>query len=101
MVVSLTVEGVRATGMLMHAGAIEVIRYLGSTADVQGEDFHLLTMQSGASPVAIMSGPPISKGGTFSSQDNAVEVVLSVRLRPETRGEPWSTRLTISAAPSR
>jgi VCBS repeat-containing protein len=97
--VRLSVAGLRATGRFVHADALDAVRPGAALAGPQ--DTHLLTIQNRPSPFAVLSGGPISKAGTFSSPDNAVEVVLSIEVQPQTEGRPWSTRLTLSAAPSR
>lgn len=99
--VRLSVAGLRATGKFVHADALEAVRPGAALAGTQDIRSSLTTIQNQQSPSAILSGAPISKAGTFSSPDNAVEVVLSIEIEPRTEGRPWSTRLTISAAPSR
>lgn len=97
--VRLSVASLRATGRFVHADALEAVR--PGAARAGAPDTHLLSIQNRPSPFAVLSGGPISTAGTFSSPDNAVEVVLSIELQPQTEGRPWSTRLTLSAAPSR
>lgn len=92
----LSIDGMRATGKFVHADALEAVRPGEALARAT-----LLTAQSQQTPFAILSGAPISKAGTFTSPDNAVEVVLNVEIQSQTEGRPWSTRLTISAAPNR
>ena len=99
--VRLSVAGLRATGRFVHADALEAVRFGEALAGPQDTRPSPLTIQNRRSPFAILSGAPISKAGTFSSPDNAVEVVLSIEIQPRTEGRPWSTRLTLSAAPSR
>lgn len=99
--VRLAVSGLRATGKFVHADALQTVRPGEALAGTPDTRPPLLTTQNHRSPFAVLSGAPISKAGTFGSPDNAVEVVLSVEIQPQTEGRPWSTRLTLSAAPSR
>ena len=99
--VRLSVAGLRATGKFVHADALAAVRPGEALAGPQDTRLPLPTIQNQRSPFAVLSGAPISKAGTFSSPDNAVEVVLSIEIQPQTEGRPWSTRLTLSAAPSR
>ena len=99
--VRLSVAGLRATGRFVHAGALESVRPVEALAFPQDTHTPLPTIQNQRSPLTIITGAPISKAGTFSSPDNAVEVLLSIEIQPQTEGRPWSTRLTLSAIPSR
>lgn len=91
--VRLRVAEMKATGRFVHAKALETLR--------PGEPASSLTLRNSARLVTILSGPPISKAGTFSSPDNAIEVVLIVELPPRAGRGHWSARLTLSCAPSR
>lgn len=91
--VRLRVAELKATGRFVHANALESLR--------PGAPPSFLTLRHSARPVTILSGPPVSKAGTFTSPDNAIEVVLSVEVPARAGRGPWSTRLTISSAPSR
>ncbi|HEV2863755.1 MAG TPA: hypothetical protein VGX48_22360 [Pyrinomonadaceae bacterium] len=90
--VRLRVAEMKATGRFVHADALEALRLESPSSP---------TLQNTARPVALLSGPPISKAGTFRSPDNAIEVVLTVELLPRAGRGPWSTRLTLSCAPRR
>lgn len=98
--VRLSVADVRATGKLVHANARAGIRLDEALADARGERASFLTVQNASPQFAVLSGPPVSKAGTFSSPDNAIEIVLTVEVRPRAPKESWSTQLTISAAPN-
>jgi hypothetical protein len=99
--VRLSIAGLRATGKFVHADALAAVRPGEALAAPQDVRSLLPTVRSRRSPFAVLTGAPISKAGTFSSPDNAVEVVLSIEIQPQAEGRPWSTHLTISAAPSR
>ncbi len=88
----LSVADVKATGKFVHANALEARRPEPSSS---------LTLQDRARPVEILSGPPVSKAGTFTSPDNAIEVLLSVEIPPRADRGDWSAILTISSVPSR
>lgn len=91
--VRLRVAEMKATGRFVYANALEALR--------PGEPLSFLTVGHGARPVTILSGSPISKAGTFTSPDNAIEMVLSVEVSARADRGPWSTLLTISSVPSR
>lgn len=102
--VRLSLADARATGKLVHANALAGIRLDAALADARGdarsERASFLPVQNPSRQFAILSGPPVSKAGTFSSPDNAIEIVLSVEVRPRDNKESWSTQLTITAAPN-
>ncbi|HEY9283336.1 MAG TPA: hypothetical protein VIP46_07775 [Pyrinomonadaceae bacterium] len=91
-----SVADARATGRLVHANALAGIRL----ADARDERAPFLTVHNSSPLLALLGGPPVSKAGTFNSPDNAIEIVLSIELRPPAHQESWSTRLTITAAPN-
>jgi hypothetical protein len=99
--VRISVAGVRATGRFVHADALDGMEAAEAAASPPGARAASLPIQSRRPPVRLLSGPPVSSAGTFSSPDNAVEVVLSVEIEPRPEAEGWSTRLTITAAPRR
>jgi hypothetical protein len=98
--VRLSVADFRATGKFVHANALAGIRLGEALTAPRGGHAPFLTLQNPSSQLALLGGPPVSKAGTFDSPDNAIEIVLSVEVRPQAAGEPWSTQLTISAAPN-
>ncbi len=52
-----------------------------------------------SAPSELLSGPPVSLGGTLLSPRNALEVVLSVAVEPQSGGRGWTVELLLSAAP--
>ena len=107
--VRLSVADVRATGKLVHANALAGIRLddalaAGARGDARaaarGERAASPTIQNSAAHFAVLSGPPVSKAGTFNSPDNAIEIVLAVELLPYAPKQAWSAQLTITAAPN-
>ena len=99
----LSVARVRATGKLVHANAAAGVRLDAALADAQAgpraERAAFVTAQKSSPQFALLTGPPVSKAGTFTSPDNAIEIVLLVELLPQARTDSWSTQLTISVAP--
>lgn len=75
----LSVMDVRATGALVSS---EVINNLQIPPE-----FDL------SSPFVLVSGPRVSTGGTLNSPNNAVQITLHVRLKPESVGD-WLAHLT-------
>jgi len=52
-----------------------------------------------SSPAMLLTGPPISMGGTLNSPGNMIEVVLRVVLTAPDSGDGWEAELNLSAAP--
>lgn len=98
--VRLSVADVRATGKLVRADALAGIRLDDAPTAARDERAAFLSVRNSSPQLAVLSGPPVSKGGTFNSPDNAIELVLTVEVRPRAGEGPWSTRLTITAAPN-
>ena len=98
--VRLSVADVRATGELVHANALAGVRLDDALAGARNERAPFLSVQNSSPQFALLSGPPVSKAGTFNSPGNAIEIVLTIELRPRAHKESWSTQLTISAAPN-
>lgn len=96
----LSVAELRATGEFVHADALASVRIEEGLAAPQGGGAPFRTAQNEWLPVPILSGSSISKAGTFSSANNAMEVALSIEIQPRPGGEPWATRLIVSAAPT-
>lgn len=99
--VRLSVAHVEATGRFVHANALADLTPGEALAPPRAGSAPFLSAHNHLAPIALLSGPPVSKAGTFTSPDNAIEVVLSVELRPRPGVASWSTRLTITAAPAR
>lgn len=97
--VRLSVANVAATGKLVRANAVEGIRLGEALAAARDGRADFVTVRNASPQLFLLAGPPASTAGTFTSPDNAIEIVLSVEVRPRPTGEPWSTRLTISASP--
>lgn len=97
----LTVGEVKATGKFVHPHALDNVKVGEAFAVSQSKPAASLSLQNQLPPVAILDGSPISKAGTFGSPDNAIEVVLNIEVQSKSDAESWSTRLLISATPSR
>ena len=81
----LSVEDVRATGMLVSPQVVNAI-HLNPQLDPD-------TSQ----PLLVLSGPRISLGGTLHSPNNALEITLLIRWKPGLSREP--VHLTLAATP--
>ena len=81
----LSVDDVRATGRLVSP---EVVNTLDLKSYVDPDT---------SQPLLVASGPRISLGGTLHSPDNALEITLLIRLKPELSREP--VHLTLAATP--
>ena len=82
----LTIADVRATGSLVSPAAISGLRV--------PEQFDL----DAARDLLLVSGPRVSLGGTLNSPNNALQITVLIRLKPQTA--PGSlVQLTFVAAP--
>lgn len=97
----LSVPDVRVTGRFVHTNALKELRLGEALAPARGGSIPSLSVHNRPLPIAILSGPPISKAGTFDSPDNAIEVTLSIEVLPPAAAQSWSTQLTLSAVPRR
>ncbi len=77
----LSVSDVRATGTLASPEAV-------TNVDIP-EQFD----PSVSGPFVVLSGPRVSRGGTLNSSNNALEVTLLIRIKPESVGS-WLAHLT-------
>lgn len=78
----LSVIDVRATGSLVSPEAVNLERPDRSNAK---------ELQN---PFLVLSGPRISLGGTLNSPNNALQITLLIRLKPESVGS-WLAHLTL------
>lgn len=84
----LSVVDVRATGSLVSPAATGELNVLDKKA------FATLDLSR---PFLVLSGPRISLGGTLVSTNNALQVTLLIRMKPQpTRG--WLVHLTFSGS---
>jgi hypothetical protein len=81
----LSVDDVRATGMLVSPQVVSALR-LNPHID---PDI--------AQPLLVLSGPRVSLGGTLHSPNNALEITVLIRLKPGLPREP--IHLTLAATP--
>jgi hypothetical protein len=79
----LSVLDVRATGTLVSPQAVSAIEVMDASQ-----------------PLLVLSGPRISLGGTLDSPNNALQVTLLIRMKPQA-GRGWLVHLTFTgtAAP--
>src|SRR5678815_2491810 len=81
----LSVEDVRATGRLVSP-------QIDSTLHVKPQ-----LDPDTSQPLLVLTGPRVSLGGTLNSPNNALEITLLIRLKPERPREP--IHLTLVATP--
>ena len=83
-VTQLSVTDVRATGTLVSPQAINELA-VPRQFDVRGlvETTSLPNPLDLSRPVLVASGPPVSRGGTLASPNNALEITLLIRLKPQ------------------
>ena len=97
-VIQLSVTDVRATGTLVSPQAIREFN-VPRQFDVRGLDesiSRVTNLLDPSRPVLIASGPPVSRGGTLASPNNALQLTLLIRLQSQpARG--CSARLTFVA----
>jgi len=86
MLSELSVEDVRATGSLVSPQVVNAVRV----------NPHLDPELS--QPLLVLTGPRVSLGGTLNSPNNALEITVLIRLKPESLRES-SVHLTFVATP--
>lgn len=94
-VTQLSVTDVRATGTLVSPQAISEFN-VPRQFDVRGLDDSTSSVPNlldPSRPVLVASGPRVSRGGTLVSPNNALQITLLIRLKPQAaRG--WLAHLT-------
>jgi len=93
-VTQLSVSDVRATGTLVSPQAISELN-VPRQFDVRGldETSSVPNLLDPSRPVLVVSGPRVSRGGTLVSPNNALQITLLIRLKPQpARG--WLVHLT-------
>jgi hypothetical protein len=84
-VTQLSVTDVRATGMLVSPQAVSELN-VPRQFDVRGLDEStspVLSLLDISRPVLVASGPRVSRGGTLVSPNNALQITLLIRLKPQ------------------
>lgn len=90
----LSVSEVRATGALVSPEAVTNVD-IPNQFDLRGQRVSI-TSENGSSvsgPFVVLSGPRVSLGGTLNSSNNALEITLLIRIKPESVGS-WLAHLT-------
>ena len=81
----LSITDVRATGTLVSPAAVNGLN-ISKDVDLEAHEFELV------------SGPRVSLGGTLTSPNNALQITVLIRLKPQpSHGSP--VQLTFAAAP--
>jgi hypothetical protein len=83
--IQLSVENVRATGRLVSPQVVNTM------------DLKSYVDPDTSQPLLVASGPRVSLGGTLHSPDNALQITLLIRWKPELSREP--VHLTLAATP--
>lgn len=100
----LSVAGVRPTGGLVAADAVEGLSVAGIFDARPGAVE--ATYAAGprqrwlSSPLELLRGPRVSLGGTLSSPLNALEVTLSAAVEPRAAVPTWAVDLLLKAEPA-
>ena len=89
-VTQLLVTDVRATGTLVSPQATREVNVLRGFVESNSSVPNLLDISR---PVLVASGPRISRGGTLTSPNNALQITLLIRLKPQP-GRDWLIHLT-------
>ena len=94
-VTQLSVVDARATGTLVSPNAVSELN-VPRQIDVRGLEESTSSVQNlldPSRPVLVASGPRVSRGGTLTSPNNALQLTLLIRLKPQpARG--WLVHLT-------
>ena len=90
----LLVVDVRATGRLVSPEAVNSLE-ITKHFDLRGQQENNLSenVLNVSTPFVVLSGPRVSLGGTLNSANNALQITLLIRLKPESVG-PWLAHLT-------
>lgn len=92
-VTQLSVVDVRATGTLVAPNAITELNVPRQFDERRLETSSVQNLLDPSRPVLVASGPPVSRGGTLTSPNNALQITLLIRLKPQiARG--WLVHLT-------
>lgn len=100
---SLLLVDARPTGNLVTADGVAALSVAG-IFDARRSANHLISDSCFNHPnlssfVELLSGPRASLGGTMASQQNAVEVTLSLAIEPNAGNQEWTIELLLSASP--
>ena len=94
-VTQLSVTDARATGTLVSPNAVSELN-VPRQFDVRGLDESTSSVPNlldASRPVLVASGPRVSRGGTLTSPNNALQITLLIGLKPQP-GRGWLIHLT-------
>ena len=92
-VTQLSVVDARVTGTLASPNAITELNVPRQFDVRRLETSSVQNLLDLSRPVLVASGPPVSRGGTLTSPNNALQITLLIRLKPQiARG--WLVHLT-------
>ena len=99
----LRVQEARATGRFVTPDAVEAIN-VAAEFDAKIATGQAQKAIQGAlhfpSPVTLLTGPRISRAGTYNSPHNAVEVLILAEIAPSAEGESQSVEVILTASPN-
>lgn len=92
----LSVLHVRPTGRLVSPEAVNNLE-ITQQFDLRGKQESKLSedVLNVSAPFVVLSGPRVSLGGTLNSANNALQITLLIRIKPQSVG-PWLAHLTFS-----
>ena len=90
----LSVLDVRATGRLVSPEAVNNLE-ITPPLDLRGQQERTSSedVLNVSAPFIVLSGPRVSLGGTLNSSNNALQITLFIRVKPESVGD-WLAHLT-------
>lgn len=90
----LSVMDVRATGRLVSPEAVNNLE-ITPPFDLRGQRERTSSedVLNVSAPFIVLSGPRVSLGGTLNSSNNALQITLLIRVKPESVGD-WLAHLT-------
>jgi hypothetical protein len=97
---SLSVVEVGGAGRFVHPGAAGRVQVSPTFDGRPGARRPSSGGPELSAPVTVLTGPPVSMGGTLDSPGNMIEVVLRVVLVAPAGAEGWHAELRLSAEPS-
>lgn len=99
----LRVREVRATGKFVALDAVEamnVVAEFDATTDIGQAQRASRGALHFPTPITLLTGPRISRAGTYDSPHNAVEVMILAEIAPTAEGESQSIEIILTASPN-
>jgi len=97
-VTQLSIVGVRATGSLVSPQAVSEINVPRQFDEREADKPSAATsLLETSHPFVIVTGPRVSLGGTLDSANNALQITVLIRVKPQSSGR-WLAYLTFAGA---